>query len=453
ASYLKVFSALDEMKVDNDEILSRKTKTAVSKLHLSKNYLFSSLLQSLGQFHQENLVQIGLLRTIENFHLLVSRGLTEDALRQLNKALTFAEKNELYHYQMELLDQKRKLWLQVNTSDKQVEEIQALNKQYEELLLIWENYHLYEKLLYQQAILMTPSYTILGKNLKELHMEIINHEAISGSLQPLSLRAKHYRSCIKLNFYAVAGMRAEAEKEAEELLAICKSGSYFISYDQLPLINAYNQSMTAAYFNGNFNRLGILLQELEAHKFKNQQAKVYQFLYFSLFKLVWLDQQQNREAVMELSRQTEKQMLAFLSYIRSDLFLALVTAFSSAMLEYRDYSATIHWIEVYRQNLKVKKHFDTQTTLQVFQMIAHFNKGNFDLVENILISFERFLKKNGADHFDKAIVKSFHTLLNGNFEKHIPDLLNELKVGFEQNPAGKNLNIAPLLKSFLEQFN
>ncbi|MBX7182440.1 MAG: hypothetical protein K1X82_10030 [Bacteroidia bacterium] len=72
ASYLKVFSALDEMKVDDDEILSRKTKTTISKLHLSKNYLFSSLLQSLGQFHQENLVQIGLLRTIENFHLLVS---------------------------------------------------------------------------------------------------------------------------------------------------------------------------------------------------------------------------------------------------------------------------------------------------------------------------------------------------------------------------------------------
>ena len=120
------------------------------------------------------------------------------------------------------------------------------------------------------------------------------------------------------------------------------------------------------------------------------------------------------------------------------------------MLEYQDYSSTIHWIEVYRQNLKVKKHFDTQTTLQVFQMMAHFKKGNFDLVENILVSFERFLKKNGADNFDKTIIKTFRTLLNGKQQEKIPTLIQELKTEFDLNPAGKNLNIFPLLKSFLE---
>lgn len=450
ANYLKVFSVLDEMKSDDDEVLSKKTNTPVAKLHISKNYLFGSLLQALGQFHQEHVSQIGFLKTIESFHLLATRGLTEDALRQLNKALAFAERNELFHYQMELLDQKRKLWLQIHTSDKQIEEIENLNLQYEEVLKSWENYHLYENLLYKQSVFMTPSYTLVGKNLKELHMEVFNHDAIAGKILPRGLRAKHYHACIKLNFYAVAGKRVEAEIQAKELLEICKGGSYFLNYDQLPLINAYNQSLTAAYFNRNYEGLAALLEELDSYKFKNQQAKVYQFLYYSMFKLVWLDYQQDREAVMRLSTQTEKQMLAFMGYIRSDLFLALVTAFSSAMLEYHDYSACIHWIEVYRQNLRVKKHFDTQTTLQVFQMIAHFQKGNLDLVENILVAFERFLKKNGGDDFDKAIVKTFHTLLKGDFEREIPNLLQALKVGFELNPAGKNLNIAPIFKPFLE---
>jgi hypothetical protein len=147
-------------------------------------------------------------------------------------------------------------------------------------------------------------------------------------------------------------------------------------------------------------------------------------------------------------------MLTYLGYIRSDLFLALVTAFSSAMLEYGNYSATIRWIEIYRQNLKLKKLFDTQTTLQVFQIIAHFKKGNLDLVENMLVALERFLKKNGADDFDKEMILAFKNLLKKNTLLNKPNsIFTDLTRAYEKNPAGKNRNLLPVLEQFFSEVN
>lgn len=441
-AYLELFKKLETK--NHTVTLTQKGDT--NKDSVAKNYLSAILLDALSQFHKENIPINTLLKHFRNFHLVATRGLIEDAEKQLNKALQFSLENELFHYALEAIHLKRKLWLQINTADKQVEELEMLNETYENVINRWGEFRQMEELLFKQAVLMQPSYTVRNKSLKELHTEIMQHPFLAENISPTSLRARHYGSCVRLNFYAISNQREQAVVEAEKLLQLCKTTSYFLNCDNLSLINAYNQVLTAYYFGGKTELMEDVLLEFNQIKLSNKQAELYRFLYYSMFQLVLLDSKKDKTAVEKLSIDAEKQMLSFLTFIRSDLFLALVTAFSSAMLEYGYYGKAIKWIEIYKQNLKVKKHFDTQTTLQVFQMIAHYKKGNVDLLESMLGSLERFVSKNQGDAFDYTIIKLFKAMLYRPEKTDFTLLKNELEENFKQNPNGKNRNLMPLLE-------
>ncbi len=277
----------------------------------------------------------------------------------------------------------------------------------------------------------------------------------NNRIKPRSKRAQHLLCCVRLNYFLHADERAEAYNEAEKLLNICTGFEYFTRYETLSLLNAYNQFLHAAFYTGHWKELDKRLKELHQLQLRNEVDQVWQFCYYAPFALANYDRLGDRKAVYNLFGDTEKKLRAYSDKLRPDIFLSLIVAFSSGLLEYGEYAKAIDWIEVYRNAPRMKVHYDTQSSVLILQMIAHYESGNKLLVTNLIKNMEYFVSRSKQkSRFEKVVLRFFNVLLVKANSRKAKATFDGLKHELEALAAGdiqnKNRVIFPVVSCFMQ---
>ncbi len=95
-NYVRLFDAIDKMKSYDEEVLKTKFKKEkfVRQLHVTKNYLYNLILQSLTLPHIENSADAPLDGTLIQAEILFKKSLYDPCLRLVEKGKVLAKKME-----------------------------------------------------------------------------------------------------------------------------------------------------------------------------------------------------------------------------------------------------------------------------------------------------------------------------------------------------------------------
>lgn len=190
-NYLRIFEAVDKQKVYDEEALKKvfARETFIKHFPSEKNHLYKLVLKALRAYHSEASVSGLLKQEIKNIEILYDKALYTEANKTLHRAKRVAKDNEKFYYWFELLNWEKQLLEEAYESGEFTKDLDALIDEEREVIEKLRNltaYHiLYSKINY---VFRSGGYVRTDEEAAMVE-EISEHPLIKGKNTALSMRA------------------------------------------------------------------------------------------------------------------------------------------------------------------------------------------------------------------------------------------------------------------------
>lgn len=217
SNYLQLFTALDKMEVYDEPALKRRFKN----LAVEKVYLFDMILNSLMVSDEGDTVAIAIYRDLIKVHLLIKKGLTQRAVKLIDKSLAIAEQHFLFTTTATLLKLRYNVTRPTTPVSQRLAEVQLVSKaiQHQYMLQVQE-----DEVHWQQHIILALQHAEQHQLPVEKNTKLLNKKMLLGEVntkQPISTQLKHMEA---LRFY-YEWMDVKPEKKiqlAKKIEQLCK---------------------------------------------------------------------------------------------------------------------------------------------------------------------------------------------------------------------------------------
>ncbi len=461
---IQLFDALDKMN-DYDEPLLLKKNKSIAKQQLSniKAQLYRQILSSLRIIKDENNIDIQLHEQMDYARILFNKGLYLQSLKALDRLKDMARDHNQVTYLQQALFFEKKI----------------------EALYITRSMQNRAEQLTQESDKVNDSLTLINK-LSNLSLQLY-----SWYIQHGHARNENDIKSIKLFFETSLPVEAALARGFYEKLYLYQSHCWY-AFIRLDFLQYYRYCQrwvdlfekhpdmlpveTASYIKGMHNLMGAhfdllnheklaeTIREFEKfvkHKLvtqnDNNRILAYQYLYTARINLYFLHGTFNKGLLMV--PHLEEMLKAYGPYL--DTHRVLVFYYKIACL-YFGSGDNEHAIDYLNRiiNQKADLRSDLQCYARLLHLIAHYELGNFDLLEYLIKSVYRYMSK--MDSLSKVeeemfafLRRSFHVgahALKPEFEK----LLAKLKK-YENNPLERRafayLDVISWLESKINNVN
>lgn len=461
---IQLFDALDKMNDYDESVLLKKNKS-ITKQQLSniKAQLYRQILSSLRIIKDENNIDIQLHEQMDYARILFNKGLYLQSLKALDRLKDMARHHNQVTYLQQALFFEKKI----------------------EALYITRSMQNRAEQLSQESDIVNNSLTLINK-LSNLSLQLY-----SWYIQHGHARNENDVKSIKLFFETSLPADAALAKGFYEKLYLYQSHCWyaFIRIDFLQyyrycqrwvdLFQKYPDMLaveTASYIKGmhnlmsahfdllNHEKLAEAIKEFEKfarHKLvtqnDNNRILTYQYLYTARINLYFLHGTFNKGLLMV--PHLEEMLKEYGLYL--DIHRVLVFYYKIACLYFGsgDNEKAIDYLNrIINQKSDLRN--DLQCYARLLHLIAHYELGNFDLLEYLIKSVYRYMSKMESlskveEEMFAFLRRSFHVgahALKPEFEK----LLNKLKK-YENNPLERRafayLDVISWLESKINNVN
>lgn len=461
---IQLFDALDKM-TDYDEPLLLKKNKAITKQQLSniKAQLYRQILSSLRIIKDENNIDIQLHEQMDYARILYNKGLYLQSLKALDRLKDVARDHNQVTYLQQALFFEKKI----------------------EALYITRSMQNRAEKLSQESDTVNDSLTLINK-LSNLSLQLYSWYIQHG-------HARNENDIKSINLFFETSLPAEASspKGFYEKLYLYQSHCWyafirldFLQYyrycqrwvdlfdkhpDMLPVetasyIKGMHNLMSAHFDLLNHEKLAETIKQFEKfarHKLvtqnDNNRILTYQYLYTARINLYFLQGTFNKGLLMV--PHLEEMLKEYGLYL--DTHRVLVFYYKIACLYFGsgDNEKAIDYLNrIINQKSDLRN--DLQCYARLLHLIAHYELGNFDLLEYLIKSVYRYMSKMESlskveEEMFAFLRRSFHVgahALKPEFEK----LLNKLKK-YENNPLERRafayLDVISWLESKIRNVN
>jgi len=461
---IQLFDALDKMG-DYDEPLLLKKNKAITKQQLSniKAQLYRQILSSLRIIKDENNIDIQLHEQMDYARILYNKGLYLQSLKALDRLKDVAKDHNQVTYLQQALFFEKKI----------------------EVLYITRSMQNRAEQLSQESDTVNDSLTLINK-LSNLSLQLYSWYIQHG-------HARNENDIKSINLFFETSLPAEASsaKGFYEKLYFYQSHCWyafirldFLQYyrycqrwvdlfekhpDMLPVetasyIKGMHNLMSAHFDLLNHEKLAETIKQFEKfarHKLvtqnDNNRILTYQYLYTARINLYFLQGTFNKGLLMV--PHLEEMLKEYGLYL--DTHRVLVFYYKIACLYFGsgDNEKAIDYLNrIINQKSDLRN--DLQCYARLLHLIAHYELGNFDLLEYLIKSVYRYMSKMESlskveEEMFAFLRRSFHVgahALKPEFEK----LLNKLKI-YENNPLERRafayLDVISWLESKIRNVN
>lgn len=454
ANYLKLFDAMDAQQVYDESALKKKFigEKFLNQFSVAKNYLYETILKTLDAYHAEEYLERKVFSVFTQTQILIDKGLYAQAFKLLKRGIDICDTNELIGLRFQLHLLERKLYLLQATDKESAMPVKDLINTSEYINRSIADYSQLLTLHYRQIAMAYESYIVKDEERKKQHEEILS---AAEKVKPTTRLAAMLKADVRINFFSARADYVNSYNEIADSLQKIKAHPYFNRYEQISTVILYDLILTDALRSGKIKEFEKHLSAFRKLELRSEPVKISAHLSYARFALVYYDMKKDRKQIMKLTDETEAAVKKYGAKIRKDLHLGVIIAFCSGMLEYGEYKRALDWIELYRQYPKLDRHYDFQSFILVFQLIAHYELGNTVFVNNILENLRYFLKKNRQQSkLEEIILLSFKHLLqtadrqklNEKITKHLNDLRNYA----QSSVAVGNNVVLPIFAAFLK---
>lgn len=440
---VQLFDALDKMEEYDEETLLKKNK-AIRKQQLSnlKATLYRQVLASLRQIKNENNIDLQLHEQMDFARILYNRGLYLQSLKILDRMKEIARTNNQFTYLQQVLFFEKKIETLFITRSMQ-DRADSLTREADEvsgkLALISQ--------LSNLAIELYGWYVRNGHARNEKDVAIINAffekhfpdraRQVQGFYEQLYLYQSHcWLNFIKqdfLNYYRYTQKWVELFHQYPMMIEV-ETGHY---------IKGMHNLLGAHFDLQNYSKFNETLAAFEHFSHRklvtgNENNKILVFMYLSVARINRHFMEGTFTEGLKLVPQIEEKLQEFEIFLDRHRVLVFYYKFASLYFGSGDFATTIDYLNKII-NWKMDLRTDLQCYSRLLHLIAHYELGNFELLEFLFKSVYRFMAKMEnlslvEEEIFRFLRRSFHLSpksLKPEFEKLLDKLKKQQRNKFE----------------------
>ncbi|MFO0477763.1 MAG: hypothetical protein ACK50L_03155 [Bacteroidota bacterium] len=447
--YIVLFEMFEKSNNDNTFNIEKEFQNLnIKNISRVKNYLHDVILKSLISYHAENSIDAEIREDLRKIEVLWDKSLHEQCSKLLLKTKKNISKYDKKIFLLEVLEWESKLIIEKPT----------LNDAYANLLLN-RNHSIFTL----QGIMQQVEYDFIGRSFT-LGFQSKNRDLIGSDSVFLNNIQKYIVNCdeefvedgnLKMSYFLIATLYyisnnnyAKAREISDKLLKYLDKNENFIISNLTKYITIITNNVI---LNFDLNDFETAAQFVEIHK--KIENKYLKFCSKEVRTVLNFDSIIcNINLLIETNRENE--LFEFVSGLKEkigdDYELSHLTrrealyyvSLSRCYFELNDFKQALFWLNKLFSNRKLESSYIYNDAL-IYELVIHYELGNYDYVENRIRSLKRYFKINN-NNFEIDIVKIL--------EKYLIDRMNKIELRALKNDI-ENDNVVQLFSTNFGKFS
>ncbi len=411
-----------------------------------KAYLYELLLKSLQSYDEQQSVEYRLNHLLQSVAALFKRGHYEDCRELLHKAGKIARQYEAFAHQLEVLRWEKHLAYTQMDADFLHKKLEQL--QYEETRTLEQlrNASDYRKAFFSVYATIRREATHLGEDRMERLQHLIQQNLFSDPDMAMSHRARvfYYRT-MNLYYYAALDY-AQFYDSGKKLIELLESQPHFLKENLADYIAALSNLILSCGLLRRYDEVRASLDKLRSLTplTQDDRRKIHR-QYFSNKFVLCIYTGEFEEARQEMLRcQSEAERFDLQDYeTASFYFQYCCICFGNGQ-----YDEALHYLNFWLNQPRTVGREDLQSLARILSLILHFEMGNLVLLESLLRSATRFLrKKNRLLELERRFIHGMSELIRSPDSAERKIVLGRMRADLQE------LSALPGVRSVLQTFD
>lgn len=398
-NYIRLFDYLEQQEVYDEEAVKNEFKKEIFIRHLpsEKNHLYSLILKSLRNFHADKSAASQLQEQLRNIELLYNKALYKECNKIIRKAKKLAYDYEKFYYLLDIINWEKMLV---------EEEYQHGVFEKDMIKLVEEESVCLEKLrnLAEYQILYSKiNYAFrkggFARNKEEQKMvdEIANHYLIKGKNTAQSKKAATACYFIKGLCALTERNFSECEIHFKKVISILETNPPIM--EELPkrYLRALSNLLTVYLNTGKYEKyietLNVIKSLKEHAMFSSTDVQVKLTTSACIAELVLYQTISDMEKGQRVVDEIIKNIDSFKDKINKEEEVTFYYQIAQFYFMCADYKKALFWINKILNDNEGDLRQDIFIFSRLFNLIIHYELGNYDLLDYIIKSTSRFVKK------------------------------------------------------------
>lgn len=394
---IQLFDAMDSLTEYDERILLKKlpfvTKPQLANL---KTHLYKQLLASLRLLKRTESIDLQLTEHLDDARLLYNKGLKLQSLKILEKAKEIAKANHKFNFLAQVISLEKKIeTLHITRSS--TERTLALTEEATKISTHIDRVTRLSNL----ALLMYRWYIRTGharndEDSKDLDQFFKQHlPANVGEITEFYELLYLYQSYCWYAFIKQDFL--QYYRYSQKWIDLFDADPFMISVETGHYVKGMHNLLNAHFDLRNFPEFQKTLQKFEA--FAQTQAanhhdnfRIHTFVYITSAKINWHLMLGTFKEALQLVPAIEEKLAEYAQYIDGHRVLVFNYKIATLYFGSGDYSTAIDYLQKII-NGEADLRIDLQCYARLLHMMAHYELGNFTLIESLMKSVYRYMAK------------------------------------------------------------
>jgi hypothetical protein len=398
--FIQLFDILDKQKEPNDEQVLKKIEgLKKNQLANMKQHLYRQILKSLRLIHQQKNVSIEIREQIDYAYILYGKGLYMQSLKLLEKCRQLARENHLNILHLEILEFQKLI------EERHITRSRKIKKRIEGLLTDSETQ---SEIIHNRSKLANLKIEIHGFYIKYGHVQNerdidIVHRLFQSGLTRINQERLSFFEKIFLHqayvwYYYILLDFKNCYGHALKWVQIIDDNPQFLDFDPDIYMRGLHYVLTSAYNTRAIDKFNHHLEHIKSFEKErrdvfNDNSTIIAFLYIQTSSL-------NKHYLMGTFNEGVKEIPALLEKLneyssKMDIHRILVFYYKIAYMYIgnEDYDTALDYLNAILDLDAVDLREDIQNYAHLLSILAHFELGNYQLLEYMVGKVRKLLSK------------------------------------------------------------
>jgi hypothetical protein len=393
---VQLFDALDKMEDYDEKTLLKKLPFTKSQLSNLKTHLYKQLLASLRLLKTTENTDLQLSEYMDNARLLYNKGLKHQSLKILERAKEIAKANNKLNFLAQLISLEKKIET-LHITRTSLEKTEQLTREATEISDHIDRVTRLSNL----ALLLYRWYVENGHARNEADEKRLRDFFKQNTLPDTSNLYDFYEKLYLYQSYSwFAFIRQDflmyyryGQKwidlfEEEPLMITVETGHY---------VKGMHNMLNALFDLRHFNKFQVILKKFEAYYNTpegqhHDNFRIHTWVYINLAKINWCLMTGTFKQGLELVPEISEKLKEYDAYIDHHRILVFNYKIATLYFGSGDYSRSIDFLQLIIQD-HVDLRYDLQCYARLVHLLAHYELGNYELMESLTKSVYRFMAK------------------------------------------------------------
>ncbi len=433
--YLQLFDAIDACEEFDEDALREAVyggePIQSRKYSELKAYLYGAILKSLQSYDEKSSVGHRLKNLLQGVRALFRRSLFDDCRDKLYKARKLAYKYEQFSAVLEALDWEKRIAYAEADIDFLDKELGRITREEQEVLDKLQAISAYRNTFFHLLVIIRKYSAIRREGQKKkLEDEIMGSPLLQDYGRANSHTARVIYQRIYSIYYFAISDRENFYLRNKELIALMESAPHLLKEDVSEYISALSNLIRSCGELGKIEEMEANLEKLYRVPTNSldDELKVHRQYYQAKLSLC-LQQGEFDEGVRILNRHLRERRRFDQSLFETHTFYYIYFYITFTAGEY---SRALDFLNQWLSLPSTVERQDLQSMSRILNLMVHYELGNYELLESLIRSTYRFLKKrNELEDLERKTISLIKKLVETASRNTLREAFAAFKQEFE----------------------